>query len=249
MKEKPKDNSIRFHYCNEHDRLCIACPDCVESARKEGYDKRNPEIKLLKDAIKYLEEKRESARKEGYERGKQDEKNAWRIVGNWSKELESARKESFENGRILGFEAGLVDDLVEKRVEKARKEGAEQDRKNISSDLLNKNGIFSKHLESRLIEAEQRGADAKEKEIYEIILHISEGCPEEDCECQIIAEMLIPLMVRHEQRGAEARDAKLLEIIRSMPSAQSDDSMVRTLDFKSMQELLSPKPEETKKGD
>ena len=67
MKEKPKDNSIRFHYCNEHDRLCIACPDCVESARKEGalnLIEEILEITLLPYQFDWLYKKREAIKKE-----------------------------------------------------------------------------------------------------------------------------------------------------------------------------------------
>ena len=65
MKEKPKDNSIRFHYCNEHDRLCITCPDCVESARKESFENGRIvgfEVGLIDELV---EKRVEKARKEG----------------------------------------------------------------------------------------------------------------------------------------------------------------------------------------
>ena len=132
-------------------------------------------------------------------------------------------------------------------VESARKEGAE----NVKCELCGKpRGGAWAYCEDCEEKHEKlaglREADAKEKEIYEIILHISEGCPEEDCECQIIAEMLIPLMVRHEQRGAEARDAELLELIRKLPylTRTSNGQTIGVIPVSELEKLFSLKPSE-----
>ena len=128
MKEKPKDNSIRFHYCNEHDRLCIACPDCVESARKESFENGRIvgfEVGLIDELV---EKRVEKARKEGADKANEkvkeilasldDKMRTCGYVVNWEIQIATAE---YRKGQFSVFD-WIVRELRKQSITLEKKE-------------------------------------------------------------------------------------------------------------------------------